>query len=208
VKRARIGLAAVSFMSAVLLGCASSPPTHFYTLSAGALVSGGSADKSAAEYRVSVDPVTLPETVDRPQLVVRVGANQIVLVEEHRWAGPLKGEIRRVIAENLSQLLGAERVVTFSQNPVHHTEYRVLVDIQRFDSMVGQTVLIDALWAVRRVPDGQLRTGRSLVRESTGGEGYDALVEAHNRALAMMSLDIAEAVRLISAPPRGSRQAN
>jgi len=180
----------------VLLGCVSSPPTHFYTLSAGALVSGGSAEKSAAEYSVSVDPVTLPETVDRPQLVVRVGANQIALVEEHRWAGPLKGEIRRVIAENLSQLLGTQRMVTFSQNAVRGAEYRVLVDIQRFDSMVGQTVMIDALWMVRRVPDGQPRTGRSLVRESTGGEGYDALVEAHSRALATVSRDIAEAVRL------------
>lgn len=200
--RASIGLAAVSFMSAVLMGCASSPPTHFYTLSAAAIGSGRIAKESAAEYSVSVGPVTVPETVDRPQLVVRIGANQVALVEEHRWAQPLKGEIPRVIAENLSQLLGAQRVVTFSQNTVRDAEYRVLVDIQRFDSTVGQNVMIDTLWTVRRVADGQSKTGRSLVQEATGGEGYDALVEAHSRALATMSREIADVVRLSNSSAR------
>lgn len=201
-KRAPHSLAAVFLMSVMLVGCASSPPMHFYTLSAGALVSSDSAKESVAEYSVSVGPITVPETVDRPQLVVRVGANQVALVEEHRWAQPLKGEILRVIAENLSQLLGVQRVVTFSQNTVRNAEYRVLVDIQRFDSTVGQNVLIDALWTVRHVTDSQSRTGRLLVQESTGGEGYDALVEAHSRALAMVSRDIAEAVRVTGSSVR------
>jgi uncharacterized protein len=202
VTRAFIGLAAASLMSAVLMGCANSPPTHFYTLSAAAMGPRGGAEKSAAEYSVSVGPVTVPETIDRPQLVVRIGANQVALVEEHRWAQPLKGEISRVIAENLSQLLGTQRVVTFSQNTVRDAEYRILVDIQRFDSTVGQNVVIDALWAVRRVAEGQSKTGRSLVQESTGGEGYDALVEAHSRALATISRDIAAAVPLSNASVR------
>jgi uncharacterized protein len=197
-----ISLGAVSLMSAVLMGCASSPPMHFYTLSAAAIGASGAAKESVVEYSVSVGPVTVPETVDRPQLVVRVGANQVALVEEHRWAQPLKSEIPRVIAEQLSHLLGAQRVVTFSQNTVRDAEYRVLVDIQRFDSTVGQDVVIDALWAVRRVADGQSKTGRSLVQESTGGEGYDALVEAHSRAFATVSRDIAEAVRLTDASVR------
>ena len=201
-KRACIDLTAVFLVCAMLVGCGSSPPTHFYTLSAETLVSNGSAENSAAGYSVSVGPVTLPEMVDRPQLVVRVGANQVALVEEHRWAEPLKGEIPRVIAENLSQQLGTQRVATFSQNAVRDAEYRVLVDIQRFDSMIGQTVMIDASWTVRRVPDGQPRMGRSLVRESTAGGGYDALVEAHSRALARVSRDIADAVRVTNSSAR------
>jgi len=144
---------------------------------------------------VSVGPVTLPEIVDRPQLVVRVGANQVALVEEHRWAEPLTSEIPRVIAENLSQLLGSQQVVTFLQNAVRDPEYRVLVDIQHFDSMVGQSVTIDALWTVRRALGGEPRTGRSVAQEPTGGDGYDALVAAHGRALATVSRDVAESIR-------------
>jgi uncharacterized lipoprotein YmbA len=196
VTRVLIGLAAVSLMSVVLMSCASSLSMHFYTLDAAAIESSGREKEKAAVYSVSVGPVTVPETVDRPQLVVRIGANQVSLVEDHRWAQPLKSEIPRVIAEQLAHLLGAQRVVTFSQNTVHDAEYRVLVDIQRFDSTVGQNVVIEAMWVVRRVAEGQSKTGRSVVQEFTSGEGYDAVVEAHSRALATISRDIAEAVRL------------
>lgn len=193
--RACTGLAGLSLIAAVLVGCGSSPPTHYYTLTAVAPASGGNSEKGSAEYSVSVGPVTLPEMVDRPQLVVRVGANQVALVDQHRWAEPLTSEIPRVIAENLSQLLGARQVVTFSQNLVRDPEYRVLVDIQHFDSMVGQTVTIDALWTVRRASGGEPRTGRSLVQEPIEGDGYDALVAAHGRALATVSGHIAESIR-------------
>jgi len=195
VTRARTGLTGLALIAAVLVGCGSSPPTHYYTLTAVSPAPGGSPERGSAEYSVSVGPVTLPEIVDRPQLVVRVGANQVALVEEHRWAEPLTSEIPRVIAENLSQLLGSQQVVTFLQNAVRDPEYRVLVDIQHFDSMVGQTVTIDALWTVRRASGGEPRTGRSLAREPIGGDGYDALVAAHGRALATVSREVAESIR-------------
>ena len=38
----------------------------------------------------------------------------------------------------------------------------------------------------------------SLVREATDGGGYDALVAAHDRALAAVSHDIAEALRVVA----------
>ena len=193
--RARTGLTGLALIAAVLVGCGTSPPTHDYTLTAVSPAPVGSPERGSAEYSVSVGPVTLPEIVDRPQLVVRVGANQVALVEEHRWAEPLTSEIPRVIAENLSQLLGSQQVVTFLQNAVRDPEYRVLVDIQHFDSMVGQTVTIDALWTVRRASGGEPRTGRSLAREPIGGDGYDALVAAHGRALATVSREVAESIR-------------
>ena len=38
----------------------------------------------------------------------------------------------------------------------------------------------------------------SLVREATDGGGYDAFVVAHDRALAAVSHDIAEALRTVT----------
>ena len=40
---------------------------------------------------VWVAPVTLPEAVDRPQLVVRVTPNRVAILDGHRWAEPLAG---------------------------------------------------------------------------------------------------------------------
>ncbi|MDQ1277092.1 MAG: uncharacterized protein QG555_131, partial [Thermodesulfobacteriota bacterium] len=50
---------------------------------------------------ITVGPVSLPAAVDRPQLVLSVTPNQVAVDEFNRWASPLKGDIARVIAENL-----------------------------------------------------------------------------------------------------------
>ena len=192
--RTRIGIAAISLFAGVLTGCGSSPPARFYVLSVAPSVATEGTEQALADYSVTVGPVSLPDAVDRPQLVVRVGANQVALLEEHRWAEPLKSEISRVVAENLAQLLGAKQVVTYPQNTSRDPDYRVLLDIQRFDSAVGQSAQVDAVWTVRGAAGSTLKTGRTAAREATAGDSYDALVAAHSRALATVSAKIAEAI--------------
>ena len=200
--RGRIQIAAVSLVVTVLAGC-SSPMASFYTLSVGAAPETAAPAPAESKSSIAVGLVTVPAIVDRPQLVVRVGANQVAVLEQHRWAEPLKSEIPRVIADNLAKLLGTTQVSAYPQSAGDNAEYQVQVDIQRFESTLGGTVVIEALWSVRRFPDGQPKTGRSLVQESTGGgAGYDALVAAHSRALATVSRDIAAAIRSAGAPAR------
>ncbi len=199
--RRRLGIVTVWLVAAVLAGCSTSPEPRFYTLSAGGIPASDRTDKAVAEYTVTVGPVTLPEMVDRPQLVVRVGANQVELLDQHRWAEPLKSEIPRVVAEHLAQLLGARQVVTYPHNASFTAEYQVLLDIQHFDSVPGQAVTIDTLWTVRSPSGGEPKTGRAVVRESTNGDGYDALVAAHGRALGTVSREIAESIRAAGSTP-------
>jgi hypothetical protein len=94
--------------------------------------------------------------------------------------------------------LNVKRVAAHPQSAGDNADYRVLVDIQRFDSTMGESVTIDALWTVKRVSDGVLRTGRSTARESSSGGSYDALAAAHSRALATISREIAEAIRSVN----------
>lgn len=179
---------------ALLTACASSPQPRYYTL-ATPITAGEVTANSKAPYMVAVGPVTLPEIVDRPHLVVRSGANQVVIAEQHRWAEPLKSELPRVIAANLSRELGGAWVTDSRQGASVAADYRVLIDVQRFDSVLGEAVTVEALWVIRASAGGEARRGRSLVREPVNGSGYDALVAAHNRALATVSHEIAEALR-------------
>jgi uncharacterized protein len=185
-----------------LTGCLGSPRETYYTLSTGTAVTGATSASGESAYSIGVGPITLPEVVDRPQIVLRVGPNEVTFVELHRWAGPLKSEIPRVIADNLAADLNVKRVAAYPQSAGDNADYRVLVDIQRFDSTIGESVTIDALWTVKRVSDGVLRTGRSTARESGSGGTYDAMVAAHSRALATISNEIAEAIRFLSVPPQ------
>lgn len=188
-------LAAVLLTISSLTGCASSPKETYYTLSVGAVVNGATPTGGESAYSIAVGPITLPEVVDRPQFVLRAGPNEVIFEELHRWAGPLKSEIPRIIADNLAVDLNVKRVAAYPQSAGDNADYRVLVDIQRFDSTLGESVTIDALWTVKRVSDGVVRTGRSMARESCGGGTYEPVAVAHSRALATISHEIAEAIR-------------
>ena len=176
----------------VLGGCGSSPTARFYTLNPDASLTSA---ENSVPLRVVVNPVTIPDLVDRPQIVTRGAGNQVSLDEFARWAGPLKGDIARVIAADLGALLGSERVSVFDSGSDVPPVWRVRVDVMRFDSMQGTAVTVEAQWTVWPPEKGAPVLGRSLEREPVQGQGYDALVAAHDRALAAVSRDIASAIR-------------
>jgi uncharacterized lipoprotein YmbA len=190
-RSARVALAAtLLFLSACSLG--TSPPERFFTL-ASEPASAAPANANTAAYLVVVGPVTIPEIVDRPQLVTSAGANRVEIAEQARWAAPLKSEIPRVIADHLARQLEGARTATSDERGAGAPDYRVIVDVQRFDSSpAGAT--IQASWAIRMKEGVAPLTGRSVVAEPAGA-GFDALVAAHSRALARVSSEIADAIR-------------
>lgn len=178
-------------------GCGSTPKTQFYTLGAG--LAAPATVPAQAGYRVAVGPVTVPDVVDRPQLVVRLAPNRVELLEQHRWAEPLKSAIPRVIAADLTRLLGAE-VSTESRRT--DAEYHVRIEIGTFESLPGESVALDALWSVRHRAAGATRSGRTALRVAADGPGYEALAAAHANALAQVSRDIATAIQFVEAQSR------
>ena len=191
----RASLCVACIAGAALAAC-SSPRSNFYTLSPDATLESTGTPLSVS---VVVGPVTVPELVDRPQLVTRVSGNEVRLNEFARWGEPLKSGVADVIAADLSRLLGSQRVSVASQTVAGTEACRVRVDIVAFDSIPGDAVAVDALWTVRVTGRTALLTGRSTVREPVQGADDAALVAAHSRALATVSRDIAAAIR--SAPP-------
>jgi uncharacterized lipoprotein YmbA len=185
---------AVLALALLAAGCGSTPPSRFYTLSA----VPASPPPATTDLSVAVGPVVVPGAVDRPQIVVTVSGNQVRLDELNRWASPLAGNIARVVAENLTGMLGTPRVTVWLQTvsavPV---DYRTAIEVQRFESAPGETATLDAVWMVSRSRDGRSRTGRTTARESVPDGSYDALAAAHSRAVARLSRDIADAVRAL-----------
>jgi len=170
-------------------GCAS-PRSSFYTLSPSAKPAA-----DAAGYSVAVGPVSVPEVVDRPQIVVRTGPNQLSIDEFNRWASTLPEEIARAVAGNLGSTLGTSRVSVYPGPASSGARYRVAVDVMSFESAPGDSATLDAVWIVRSEKDGPPRTGRTTATEAVRENGYPALVAAHGRALGRLSADIAGAIR-------------
>lgn len=179
----------------VLAGCGSPPKISFYTLAPRSdPLPATVAQPASSPIGITVGPVTLPDLVDRPQLVVRTAENEVALLDQHRWAEPLKREIPRVLAGHLSRLLGTPRVSVYPTGAVGPGDVRVRVDIQRFESLPGQEVVLEAFWIVSP-PSGEPRSGRWTQRVPVAGPGYDALVAAHGVALERLGEELAAQIR-------------
>jgi len=174
----------------VCAGCGSSPPAHFYDLASTAAPVATASPRLA----IMVGPVSVPASVDQPEMVVQVAPNQVEVEEYDRWIAPLNDSIARAVAGDLAQQLGTPEVATA---PMANFDpaYRVTIDVQRFESIKDQAALIEAVWTVRKSAGGETRSGRTLAREPVQGDGFDALAAAHSRALVTVSSDIAAAIR-------------
>ncbi len=181
----------VAIVSAAIFaaGCASSP-SKFYTLNSTAKGDG----KPGTSYAVTVGPVSIPAEVDRPQFTVQISPNRVSIDEFNRWSEPLASNIARVVAGDLAVLLGTPRVVAV---PLANfdPDCRVTVDIQKFESLPGKSVQIEAVWVVRKSAAGLPVSGRTSVTEKVTDESFESLAAAHSRALGKVSGDIAVAIQ-------------
>jgi uncharacterized lipoprotein YmbA len=189
--KGRIGghVVALALIALAATGCRSAT-SRFYTLESTATPDAG----PLASYGIVVGPVSVPASVDRPEFVVQVAPNRIAVDEFNRWAAPLDDSIARTVAGDLAALLGTPRVATA---PLANFDpaFRVTINVQRFDSIPGQEVLLEAVWVVRKAKGGATRSGRTVAREAVADKSFDALAAAHSRALATVSGDIAAAIR-------------
>lgn len=207
------------FLVFLCVGC-SSPKTSHYTLSASPIVQ---AKTDARTVRLMVGPVSLPDSVDQPHLVVNSSNNEIEVFKYDRWAGSLKADVGRVIAANLARELNISNVWSFSQSTQTNFDYQILIDVQNLHSKLGESVFVDVLWTIKPAANtnsllvntsevkssGKKNTaltadigftpkvmmGRSSVFEPVTRSGFDALVAAQSRAFARVSGEIASSIR-------------
>jgi uncharacterized protein len=179
----------------LLAGCSTSPPARFYTLIPASAGAGESLVPSPFAHAIAVGPVSVPESVNRPQFVVRDGPNRVVVLELQRWAEPLRDGIAESVAGYLSRDLGGARVTPMTRSAAGTAQLDVALDVQRFDLIVGDAAILEVVWTIKTRGGGSPPiTGRSESREPAQGSGdaYDALVAAQVRALATVSRDIAQ----------------
>ncbi|VVE53210.1 hypothetical protein PHO31112_04838 [Pandoraea horticolens] len=191
---AGVALAALTLM---LASCAS-PPSSFYTLTdaTGPAASGGAAAAStnapATPYAIEISPVSVPDQVDRPQIVVTRGGGRVDILEESRWAAPLKNELTSTISRDLTRRLGAMDVYGVPRADALAV-YRVSTSIQRFESTPGERAVLTAVWSVRRVPGDMMLTCRFAGTEPASG-GVAEVVAAQRRLVDRLAKSIGNAI--------------
>ena len=187
-------------LAIMFFGCrGKTPPILFYTLAPMPESSAAPDLKTETGIRIGIGPVSLPDFLNKPQIVTRSSSSKIGYSEFHRWGGYLDKEFLRVISENLSVHLATEQVKTYPWSGIFHPEYQVVFDVKQFEGELQGEVILNVVWQIGHgfQEDSSVVLRRSVIREPvnpSGDDDYEALVAAQSRVLARLSAEITEVI--------------
>jgi len=168
------------------------PQARFYLLSP--IVESQTAEQgndSAAGALIGIGPVKIPEYLRRPQIVTRRGDNELAVAEFDRWAGSLKEDINRVMAENIAGTPGGAQVVVYPWRRTMPVDYQVELEILNFDGSLGGGVSLQSRWTIyKNVSKEVLAVKTSRLTETASGPGYGDFVAGQSRLLKRLSDEI------------------
>ncbi len=131
-------------MLITLTACASARSNSYYTLSPSIPAPQASPAKPVAE-NWTLAPLTIPEVLNRPQIIRKSGANKIDILEYDRWAEPMDSMIYRTLADDLTARMGMS-----AGSASQTTEQRIAVAIDEFDADADGNVFLTATWTVQK----------------------------------------------------------
>lgn len=171
----------------LLAGCATSPPSRFYTL-----------DPAPARVRlpasgliVQVAAVHIPAELDRQEMVRQSAPDTLRLSDRNRWGAPLARMMQRVLAQDLSARLRGSTVLAPETLPPTGT--RVLViDVLRFDAGPSGEVRFEGSWSQLAAGSGKaLLTRRIRLTAHAPHDSYGGQAAAMSRVLGQLADRIA-----------------
>lgn len=191
----------------LVAGCLPKPhsdTTRYYVLTADPTTSSAASSlqplSTPEQPLLGLGPVELPGYLDRSELVSRPESNRLQLAEEDRWGEPLLDGFRRVLRQDLEELLDIDRIVPHPFDVRSPPQLVLAVDVRRFEAAgsAARRAELVARWTLRTGREGRvLARDRTIVHEPiarNGGRGAE--VAALSRALSRLAFTLASAVRL------------
>ena len=158
----------LSLYTVGFLTACSSPTTHFYTLEPQSTLHDIKSSVSKNKVLIGIGPLSLPALLDRKQMVNHTENNTIELAEFDLWATPLKDNVIAVLTKNMATLQPNAIVRSYPWGVYGDVDYRLILDITRFDIQFSKSVCIEASWAIMEekkhtiVNNGQAKIERGL----------------------------------------------
>ena len=187
----------VLLIGTLLSGCLSSPPTQFYVLEP-LSESPASVINTEKKSLIGVGPITIPALLERKQIITRLPDNSISIAEFHQWASPLKDNVTQVLTHNLATLQTGNLIRAYPWSAYGAVDYRLIIDIIRFDTHPAQTVNFEANWAIMDEKSHTLLSnGRSRIEHRLPDPSYPSVVKALSKILSEFSGELSLALEKI-----------
>jgi hypothetical protein len=141
-------------------------------------------------------PITIADYLNRQDVVTRDSQNQLKMNEFEQWAGSFENNVIHALADNLGFLLGTDQIHIHPWRKSVPIDYRITVNVIRFDGKPGDRAWLTARWSVFNGKTKELlEVKRSSIQEPVEGNRYEDLVAAQSRALAKLSREMAEVIK-------------
>jgi len=205
----------LAVLAAVLAaaGC-STPPDHFHTLRPAAAPAGA----REASRVLAIGPVTVPDSLERDEWVIRTGDTGAMVYDHQLWTQGLGADVAQALADYLNRgplpdRLWADAGPTGSGSGAdleRPAPLRVRVQVLRFDSILAPTPAVgdQVRWTIECLPSdaslgpvdaGRYRIVRTAVRDAAGSAPpADADVEESQQRFDRVARAHSETVRLVA----------
>lgn len=158
---------------------------------------------STTRLSIGVGPIRFPGYLKRPEVVARTTSNRLIVSDQKRWAEPLERGFESVLSQNLSQILGTERITNYPWYADAHIDYQVEVWVERFEAAADGRSWLTAVWTIKDGQGRELAIGHSLTTAPVQS-GDTAGSVALSQNLGEMSRQIAERIMELDAIPKPS----
>lgn len=184
---------------ALATGCLGGPKPEplVFTLSAAAPPEGAPV-AARPELGLVLGQVEVPRYLDRAELVTRSGAHRLKPWNGVRWGGSLEDDVQRVLADDLSRLLGTDRIAVYPDEARFPVKARVRIAVLELGSAPGVPVALRARYLLAGADGGMLTAGEVQLSQPTASASWDDYVAAQRTALDALAREIAGRIAALS----------
>jgi uncharacterized lipoprotein YmbA len=131
--------------------------------------------------------------------MIRTGPTEVALLENERWASPVKDEIRDALRLELQRRLGR-----IAEMRPALTKLTLDIDVQHLEAELGRYALLEAFWSATLSATGESSGGQAVTCTFQADEkisaGYAGVVEGYQREIAALAEAI---VAVLTSPANG-----
>jgi uncharacterized lipoprotein YmbA len=174
----------------ILVGCASAPPTQFYSL--GTPYNSPVIQNTAnLKPLIGVAQVSLPIELERKQIVTRDTNGKLHFAEQHQWAALLKQNMTEVLAKNLATQQPEFWFKAYPWNLLGMVDYRLVIDVTKLEIVLGKTISLSVDWTILNEKTHAFLKHNSLdLQQPLADENYATAVEGLNQLLVKMTAQL------------------
>ena len=178
-----------------LLGACASAPTNFYTLEAQSRPPVATSTSNAKKPLIGIGPLSMPALLDRRGIVTRADNNSVQIAEFDQWAAPLKENVIAVLSKNVATLQPNAIIRSYPWGVYGNVDYRVIIDISRFDTQLGKSVNLEASWAIMEEKNHTIvSNGQAKIEQRLNDASYNSAAQGLSKLLSELSQQLSLAL--------------